>query len=317
MNTMTDAAEMPTLRGRAGTTTIAAETQHAHGICWGAVFAGALGAAALSLLLLMLGVGLGLSSVSPWAGEGASAQTFGVSTIVWITFTQLAASAMGGYLAGRLRARWLATHADEVHFRDTAHGFLAWSLATLVTAGMLASAVGTVVSGGAKAGAVVAGTATAATATAATTTADASSASASAISPAYLVDGLWRKDASAAASAATTSTDTSAPPTAEAIRIFANAARTGAMPPDDASYLAQLVSQRTGLAPADAQKRVTDGFTRLQAAIADAKEQAKAAADQARKASAMASLWFFISLLIGAFVASFMATLGGRQRDRV
>ena len=40
------------------------------------------------------------------------------------------------------------------------------------------------------------------------------------------------------------------------------------------------------------------------------------ATDKARSASAKAALWGFISLLIGAFVASFMGTLGGRHRDQ-
>jgi hypothetical protein len=134
-------------------------TGQAHGVCWAAIFAGAAGAASLSLVLLILGVGLGLSSVSPWSSEGMSAQAFGITTIVWLAFTQLAASGMGGYLAGRLRARWASLQGDEVYFRDTAHGFLAWSVATLVTASLLGSAMGAIVSGGVKTGAAVAGTA--------------------------------------------------------------------------------------------------------------------------------------------------------------
>jgi hypothetical protein len=102
-------------------------------VSWGAVAAGAAAAAALSLILLILGVGLGLSSVSPWATEGVTASTFGLSTILWLTLTQLAASAMGGYLAGRLRTKWSDVHTDEVYFRDTAHGFLAWAVASLAT----------------------------------------------------------------------------------------------------------------------------------------------------------------------------------------
>src|SRR5215510_9656349 len=106
-------------------------------VSWGAVFAGAAAAAALSLILLLLGTGLGLSSVSPWATEGIDASTFGVSSIVWITFMQLAASAVGGYMAGRLRTKWTDTQGDEVYFRDTAHGFLAWAVATIATAALL------------------------------------------------------------------------------------------------------------------------------------------------------------------------------------
>ena len=109
----------------------------ASAVSWGAIVAGAAGGAALSLILLMLGTGLGLSSVSPWAYSGVSATTFGVSTILWLTFTQLVASGMGGYLAGRLRTKWVAVHTDEVYFRDTAHGFLAWAIAALATAALL------------------------------------------------------------------------------------------------------------------------------------------------------------------------------------
>lgn len=129
----------------------------ASAVSWPAIIAGATGAAALSLILLILGTGLGLSSVSPWAGQGASAGAMGLSTIAWVSFTQLAAAGMGGYLAGRLRTRWARTHTDEVYFRDTAHGFLAWALATLVTAALLTSTVGAIVSGGAQAASAMAG----------------------------------------------------------------------------------------------------------------------------------------------------------------
>lgn len=310
------------------------ETVHSHSICWGAVFAGAAGAASLSLILLVLGVGLGLSSVSPWSSQGVSAETFGVSTIAWITFTQLAASGLGGYLAGRLRHRWGRVHTDELYFRDTAHGFLAWSIAMLATAVMLTAAIGTIVGGGAKAGA------TAAVAAPATATA----ASAAGLSPDYFVDTLFRRvgeGAATAASAPASSPDggtfapdgaavvpsgsetavaapvrQEAPPMAEAVRIFANAASANALPVEDARYLGQLVAQRTGLGQQEAERRVTEAFARLQAKAMAAREQAKEVTDKARSASAKAALWGFISLLIGAFVASFMGTLGGRHRDQ-
>ena len=64
-------------------------------VSWGAIAAGAAAAASLSLILLILGVGLGLSSVSPWTRDGVSATTFGLSTILWLTLTQLLALAMG------------------------------------------------------------------------------------------------------------------------------------------------------------------------------------------------------------------------------
>lgn len=114
-------------------------------VSWGAVIAGAVGAAALSLVLLLLGTGLGFAMISPWANRGPSDEALGYSTILWVTVVQLLASALGGYLAGRLRSRWLSVHTNEVYFRDTAHGFLAWSVATLLMATVLSSAVGTAI----------------------------------------------------------------------------------------------------------------------------------------------------------------------------
>ncbi|MCY4125026.1 MAG: hypothetical protein OXF59_07500, partial [Pseudomonas sp.] len=110
------------------------DTQSRSGVSWAAIFAGAAGAAAISLLLVVLGAGLGFAATSPWADEGASAKALGISTIVWLLLTQIIASGMGGYIAGRLRVKWANLHGDEVYFRDTAHGFLSWAVATLVTA---------------------------------------------------------------------------------------------------------------------------------------------------------------------------------------
>lgn len=284
------------------------DTARVHSICWGAVLAGAAGAASLALILLMLGVGLGLSSVSPWSSEGVSAETFGVASILWLTFMQLAASGLGGYLAGRLRQRWSRVHADEVYFRDTAHGFLAWSVAALASAGLMTGAASAILSGGAKVGAMVSGTVAPAAAVVA---------SAGGINPDYFVDTLFRRHLAGAGTGATPSPSTpDTPPTAEVTRIFASAAGAPALPVDDAQYLAQLVAQRTSLSPQEAQTRVTDTFARLQAQMAAAREQAKASADKARRASAKVALWGFISLLIGAFVASYLGTLGGRHRDQ-
>ena len=295
---------------------------HASGVSWGAIFAGAAGAAALSLILLILGTGLGLSSVSPWSQAGITATTFGVSTILWITLTQLVASGMGGYLAGRLRTRWSAVHVDEVYFRDTAHGFLAWAIASLATAALLGSVIGSIVSNGAQAGAAVAGgavTAAAGSAAGMAASSDRGTSNSNGMSnPAgYYVDTLFRKDPSATATttSASASASDSAPPVAETTRIFASALKSGSLPGDDAHYLGQVVAQRTGLSQADAEKRVNDAFARMQAAAKEAQASAMEAADKARKASAYGALWLFVSLLIGAFAASLAATYGGRRRD--
>src|ERR1700674_4118032 len=110
------------------------------GVSWAAVIGGGFVTAALSLILLALGTGLGLSSVSPWSNVAVSPSTIGTAAILWLILMQIMSSSMGGYLAGRLRTKWANIHTDEVYFRDTAHGFLAWAVALVVTAAFLTSA---------------------------------------------------------------------------------------------------------------------------------------------------------------------------------
>ena len=296
---------------------------------WCAILAGAAGAAALYLIMLILGTGLGLSSVSPWANHGVSATTFGISTIVWIIFTQLVAFGMGGYLAGRLRTRWLQVDRDEVQFRDTAHGFLAWAIASLVTATLLTSAIGSIVSGGLQAGASVAGgiATTAMVATAGGAVAAGSEMAKSDRDPgpmSYFIDSLFRKDSNGVTAAegsgamsGSAAEQTPAASTAQVARIFMNSIGAGTLPAEDLRYVGQVVAQRTGLTQQEAEKRVSDTYARAQATLREAEIAAKQAADTARKASAYAALWIFIALLIGAFAASLAATYGGRQRDLV
>ena len=273
-------------------------------VSWGAVFAGAVGAAAFSLVLILLGTGLGLSVISPWARDGISATTASVSTIVWITVVQLLASVLGGYLAGRLRSRWVTVHTHEVYFRDTAHGFLAWSVATLLMATLLSSAVGSIVTTGVKASGAVAGAAVAMTGAAAGAAVKNDDSGSDSV--AYSVDSLFRANSPGATPSAKT---------AEVTRIFANALKSGDLGTADAQYLGQLVATNTGLSQTDAEKRVTDTFTQLKQTLQQARDKAKQVADDARKASAYLALWLVISLFVGAFVASLSATFGGRLRD--
>lgn len=288
-------------------------------VSWGAIAAGAAAAAALSLILLILGVGLGLSSVSPWANAGVSATTLGASTIVWLTITQLLASGMGGYLAGRLRTKWIDAQPDEVYFRDTAHGFLAWAVSSLATAALLTSVIGSIVGGGVQAGATVASGASLAATDMVQGEGDGSMA--------YFVDTLFRREAGGGATATLAGGAPSTPvdtaltnldnerEIAEITRILMFHNLSEPLPQDDARHVGQLVAQRTGLSQENAQKRVTDTYARAQSQVREAETDARAAADAARKASSTAALWLFVSLLIGAFCASLAATFGGRQRD--
>jgi hypothetical protein len=259
---------------------------HSSGVSWPAVFAGAFVAAALSLILAALGTGIGLSAISLWDGAGASAFAVGKGAIVWLILTELIASSTGGYLAGRLRTKWVNIHTDEVYFRDTAHGFLVWAVGLVVTAAFLASAVASV-------GRNARGGAT-------TVESSGATASRSTFSPnAYLVDSLLRT------SPPRTSPDDAAI-RSEVGLILVNGLREGNIPVTDKSYLVQVVAARTGISEPEAEKRVDDTFA-----------QATQAADSARKALAHTMYWTFLALLIGAFCASLAATVGGKQRDSV
>ncbi|KAA8563574.1 hypothetical protein FX985_03644 [Pseudomonas extremaustralis] len=270
------------------------ESSTLSGVSWGAIFAGAAAAAALSLILVLLGFGLGFSAVSPWADSGISAKGLGISTIVWLAFTQIVASGLGGYIAGRLRVKWANMQGDEVYFRDTAHGFLAWAVATLVTATLVVGSVGSVVSGGVQAGASVASGA----------------ASANSQDFGYYVDSLFRDDRPAAVSDDAVH--------GVVARIFARTlSNDGQLASEDRAYLAQLISQRTNLSQAEAEARIDKVYGDARKAVEDAKLKAKQAADTAAKVAAYTSLWTFVALLIGAFFASFAATFGGRRRDAV
>lgn len=271
-------------------------------VSWGAIIAGAVAAAAVTLLLTLLGTGFGLTMVSPWSSEGVSLTTVAVSTAIWLVVVQWISSALGGYIAGRLRTRWTGVHADEVFFRDTAHGVLAWALATLIVAGSLGSAVSSTIGAGVQATATVAAEATAAGAAAATSD-EASNVTS------YFVDSLLRPANPTATPAGMPQDDAAG----QVSRILLNSAASGDMPEADRTYLAQLVASRTSLSEADAKARVDTVLKRID----DAKVAAQETADTARKASATVALLGALSLLVGGFVAGVGAALGGRQRDDI
>jgi hypothetical protein len=249
------------------------------GVSWPAVVAGAFVTAALSLILLALGTGIGLSSVSPWANSGASGAAVATGAIVWFVLIEIIASSMGGFLAGRLRTKWVNVHTHEVYFRDTAHGFLVWAVALVITTAFLATAATAMIGGAARGN---------------------SSQSSPARGPeAYYVDSLLR---TTSASVEQSNNVLSG----EVGLIFAKALRDGNLIAEDKTYLARLVAARTGVNEPEAQNRVNQIF-----------EQARQAADSARRAVAHSMYWTFLALLVGAFCASFSATIGGRQRDRV
>lgn len=253
----------------------------ASGVSWAAVIGGAFVSAALSVIMLALGAGFGLSTVSPWSNFRASATAVGAVAIIWLIVTQAVASGMGGYLAGRLRTRWRIIHGDEVHFRDTANGFLSWAVALVITVAFLAAEAASLAGGIPPADR---------NPLAATSAEDANS---------YYVDRLFRSDRPA-------------PPEgdlalrAEAARILNHALSVGESSPADSTYLSELIAARTGLTLDNAIKRASSAI-----------DDARLSEQEARKATAHLLLWLFLSLLTGAFCSSYAATIGGHQRDHV
>lgn len=277
-----------------------------------AILAGGIAAAALTLVLLAFGSAMGFSAVSPWADSGISAGTFKLATGIFLVVAAMLSSTLGGYIAGRLRTKWTGLNSDEVLFRDTAHGFLAWAFATVFGAAVL----------GAAATYVLGGVATGAAQGAAQRAADPNeyfvnmlfrpaaggqAATPGAQAPGAQIPGMPAGPAvgSPGTSPAGTSAMQSGDPNRDAGLIFTRSLTArGDLPAADRTYLAQIVAARTGMPVPEAEKRVTEVYT-----------QAKAAADQARKDAAKLSIWLAIAMLVGAFSASLAAIEGGQLRD--
>ena len=252
----------------------------ASGVSWAAIISGAFVAAALSLSLLALGAGAGLSSLSPWANSGVSPSAVRVGALLWLAIIEIVSCGLGGYIAGRLRTKWVTVHTDEVYFRDTAHGFLVWAVSLVVTAAFLTSAATAMVGAEAR------------------NNNNVRSENAATNASGYYIDSLFRSSQPASAN--------DAQARAEANVIFTHALAERQLNQEDKTYLDESVARNTGLSVPEADKRVTEVFQRDQQT-----------AETARKAVAHSLYWLFVALLLGAFFASFAATLGGRRRDHV
>lgn len=257
-------------------------------VSWGPIIGGAFAAGGVALILVALGTGLGLASVSPWPNSGASLTTFSIATGIWLIIVHWFASGFGGYLTGRLRRQWVGVHTHEVFFRDTAHGFLTWAVATVIATAAFASiSAGLAGSGGGAASAMASGT-----------TSSGAGSAGQANPMAYFVDLLYRPAGKADLNSADPALR------AETTRLLVFDLKSGDVSPQDRAYLAQLVAMRTGLTQQQAAQRVDGVVT-----------QARQAANTARKAGAAVSLFTALALVIGAFIAAVAGALGGSQRD--
>lgn len=199
-----------------------------YGVYWSAIIGGAIAATAVSLLLLALGAGLGFGTVSPWYHTGASAKTVTLMTVVWLVIMQWLSSGLGGYLTGRLRNGWHGFHADEGFFRDTAHGFLTWAIATILVAIIVSSAAAQTIRSGAY-------------------SRDANTNNGPA---AYYIDQLYRTNGPAHEA---TNRDTDEETARILMRNMSDHPRD-----QDITYLAQLVADHTSLSQTEAEARVSN-----------------------------------------------------------
>jgi hypothetical protein len=265
---------------------------------WAPVIAGAVAAAAISFVLLAFGAAIGLSATSAWPDRGVSLPVTFILFAIWVALVQAGSFAAGGYIAGRMRSAWDGPLVER-QFRDGAHGFLVWGVGVLI---------GAVLAAGAIIGTAKTAVESTATVAAGAASRPAQAGDAVAMTPAdYAVDYLFRPGPGPAPAGAAMGP----PPRAEAIRIMAAALRDNAINPRDRAYLAQIITLRTGLPAAEAERRVDEAYAEAKAAEAKVRE----AAERARKAAALAGFLTAAALAVGCVAACGGAAIGARHRE--
>lgn len=277
--------------GAIGTRKIVTDT--ASHMDWSAVFAGALLASAFGFVMVSFGSGLGLSMTGPVGGEGVSPTLVAIMVGLWTTWVVVSSFMAGGYLAGRMRRRAVDATAHEVEVRDGSHGIVVWALGVLVAGYLTAAGISSLAGAGVS---VVKG-ATSAVAGAASSVSD---------PMAYVNDKLFRSSAKAENASVDPSEMRS-----EVARIMTRSVKSGELSQGDRDYLASLVSRQTGLDEAQVKARVDEAV----ASVKETAEQAKVAAEKARKAGILAAFLAAALLLVSAAAAWWAATLGGKHRD--
>jgi hypothetical protein len=265
---------------------------------WGAVLAGAVLAAAISFVLLTFGTAIGLSATSPWPNSGVSAKVIASIAVFWAMAQQIGAFMAGGYVAGRMRARWHET-GHEADFRDGLHGGLVWAVGVVIGAALFLSTAG----GAAKTGADIAGQA--GTAAMSSTNDPMGAVLDTLLRPTTVAQATPPAGAGTAPAATARARPAAGDDTrAEMSRILASSVTRASLSAQDRAYMAQLVSQRTGMSQQEAEKRVDD------AVIA-----ARQAADKARRAAILTGFVTAASLLLSLAAAWWAAVKGGDHRD--
>jgi hypothetical protein len=284
---------------------VPAESSQTSYIDWPAIIGGIVLASAISLLLLTFGSAIGLGFINFHAREGADPTWIAIAAGTWLLWVEVSSFMAGAYLTGRLRRRHGDGTEQESDVRDGAHGLLVWAGALVVGAALAAMGLGAVAS-------AAGGAAATATQAAATALDDGSAGP-----DAYFTDMLFRPAPAAAPATTPGAAPVTAPENTDALRgeagrILARTADGTELTADDRSYLQQVVAANTGLGPEDADARITQVTTALDAA----RQQAADVAEAARKSGIVAAFLTAAALLVGAIGAFWAAQKGGDHRDK-
>lgn len=293
----------------ADATVVTADLPAGRYVEWGPIIVGTLGALAIMVVLMTFGGALGLSVTSAQPYAGLSAKALAVLAGLYACLVHVASFATGGYLAGRMRTPWVTSDTVEKNFRDGGHGFAVWALGVVLGAALALSGVSGVVKAvtGATTAMAAAGTAGAA----ANPQTPGALQQLSTLPTDYAVDRLLAPGPGGAVPAGGAAPAPRGDLAAPIARAFAANANNPQLDARDRTWLASLVSQRTGLPQAEAEKRVDEAFTELKAA----EQKARDAADKARKATLIAGFLAAATMAIGAAAACAGAALGARHRD--
>jgi hypothetical protein len=252
------------------------------GISWSAVIGGALAAAALAFILHSFAAAIGLAASSGAPTWRDASMALVLLSGLYLVLTALASYGFGAYLAARIRPSLSLTAAEaDADYRDGLHGLLTWALATVLTGLML----------------IIAAQALPRLAAPSAGNAGPAASVAGENIIAFDLDRLFR-------GGERRQQVDFARNRAEAARILLTVSSHDGMRADDRAELVRLVSSTTGLAAADAERRVTE-----------VSAQAKVNIDRARRSGVILAFMAGAATLLGAVIAWFASIAGGAHRD--
>jgi Protein of unknown function (DUF2795) len=253
-------------------------------ISWGAVAAGAVVAAATMLLLSFLGVAIGAGALRLTQAGSSDWLSYGVGAGIWTAINLILSMAFGGYVAARLSG----THS---HLDGELHGITVWAVATLLATLLLAQLASLAVT-----------TATVGTGTAAGSFTSNLSQQAG---PQTLLDRLQQSLISNGDPTQMTRAQIEAEIAALTRRLLPS----GNLTEQDRDRLTTLVAAEANVTIEEAARRVASIEQNVQAALA----QGRASADAAAAGASLGAKAVFSALLLGLGAAMLGAWVGTRH----